>query len=113
MLNFIASHLLAPLFGVPSGLYGLHHVIMHHTVGTLAFTLSDAWSCQDACPKTQWALTNPALWARRTTTNVTCPQLSPTSVIMRSTSCCTPHASALQGILLYSKLHGPEFQATT
>ena len=37
-LNFIAPHLLAPLFGVPSGLYGLHHVIMHHTVGAQAFT---------------------------------------------------------------------------
>lgn len=36
MLNFIAPHLLAPLFGVPSGLYGLHHVIMHHTVGAQA-----------------------------------------------------------------------------
>ena len=32
-LNFVAPHLLAPLFGVPSGLYTLHHVIMHHTVG--------------------------------------------------------------------------------
>ena len=56
MLNFIAPHLLAPLFGVPSGLYGLHHVIMHHTVGAQAFTLSDARPCQDACPKTPWSL---------------------------------------------------------
>ncbi|KAK9827672.1 hypothetical protein WJX81_006702 [Elliptochloris bilobata] len=31
LLNYIAPYLLAPLFGVPSGLYTLHHVIMHHT----------------------------------------------------------------------------------
>lgn len=31
MLNQIAPYVLAPLFGVPSGMYSLHHCIMHHT----------------------------------------------------------------------------------
>eukprot|EP00882_Tetradesmus_deserticola_P020043 GHRQ01021597.1.p1 GENE.GHRQ01021597.1~~GHRQ01021597.1.p1 ORF type:complete len:176 (+),score=26.66 GHRQ01021597.1:356-883(+) len=29
-LNHLAPYLLSPLFGVPSGAYKLHHVIMHH-----------------------------------------------------------------------------------
>lgn len=33
LLNQVAPMLLAPLFGVPCGLYKLHHVIMHHAVG--------------------------------------------------------------------------------
>lgn len=29
-LNAIAPYVLTPLFGLPSGAYRLHHVIMHH-----------------------------------------------------------------------------------
>lgn len=29
-LNWIAPYLLAPLLGVPPGMYRLHHCIMHH-----------------------------------------------------------------------------------
>jgi len=29
-LNTVAPYLLSPLFGVPSGAYRLHHVVMHH-----------------------------------------------------------------------------------
>jgi hypothetical protein len=29
-LNHLAPYLLSPLFGVPSGAYRLHHVVMHH-----------------------------------------------------------------------------------
>eukprot|EP00879_Flechtneria_rotunda_P006238 GHRR01006557.1.p1 GENE.GHRR01006557.1~~GHRR01006557.1.p1 ORF type:complete len:253 (+),score=90.81 GHRR01006557.1:1174-1932(+) len=29
-MNLIAPYLLSPLFGVPSGTYRLHHVVMHH-----------------------------------------------------------------------------------
>ena len=32
-LNWCVSLLLAPLFGLPSGLYNLHHVLMHHVEG--------------------------------------------------------------------------------
>lgn len=31
VLNNVAPYALAPLFGVPSGAYRLHHVVMHHT----------------------------------------------------------------------------------
>ena len=31
-LNHVAPMLLAPLFGVPCGLYRLHHCVMHHAV---------------------------------------------------------------------------------
>lgn len=30
LLNCVAPYLLAPLYGVPSGAYRLHHVVMHH-----------------------------------------------------------------------------------
>lgn len=33
LLNQVAPVLLAPLFGVPCGVYKFHHVIMHHAVG--------------------------------------------------------------------------------
>jgi hypothetical protein len=29
-LNTVAPYFLAPLFGLPSGAYRLHHVVMHH-----------------------------------------------------------------------------------
>lgn len=29
-LNWVAPVLLAPLFGIPSGMYRLHHCVMHH-----------------------------------------------------------------------------------
>ena len=32
MLNSVAPLLLAPLFGIPPGLYRLHHCYMHHVV---------------------------------------------------------------------------------
>ena len=35
-LNSIAPHILAPLYGVPSGLYALHHRVMHHVEGNAA-----------------------------------------------------------------------------
>ena len=35
-LNTVTVHLLAPLFGVPSGLYTLHHALMHHAEGNRA-----------------------------------------------------------------------------
>ena len=35
LLNFVAPILLAPLFGVPSGMYKLHHKVMHHVVRAL------------------------------------------------------------------------------
>jgi hypothetical protein len=35
-LNGVAAHLLAPLYGVPSGLYALHHRGMHHCEGNAA-----------------------------------------------------------------------------
>ena len=35
-LNWCVSLLLAPLFGLPSGLYNLHHVLMHHVEGNEA-----------------------------------------------------------------------------
>lgn len=34
--NAIASLLLTPLFGIPSGIYKLHHKVMHHVVSTAA-----------------------------------------------------------------------------
>jgi hypothetical protein len=33
VFNWCVSLLLAPLFGLPSGLYNLHHVLMHHVEG--------------------------------------------------------------------------------
>ena len=40
-LNWIAPVLLAPLFGVPCGLYRFHHCVMHHKVGsTLSYGIS-------------------------------------------------------------------------
>lgn len=35
-LNSMAAHFLAPLYGVPSGLYSLHHMVMHHAEGNRA-----------------------------------------------------------------------------
>ena len=35
-LNGVALHFLAPLYGVPSGLYALHHRVMHHVEGNAA-----------------------------------------------------------------------------
>ena len=32
MLNWATPLVLAPLFGVPSGMYRLHHTVMHHVV---------------------------------------------------------------------------------
>ena len=35
LMNGLMPFLLAPLFGVPCGIYSLHHCIMHHVVRTL------------------------------------------------------------------------------
>lgn len=39
-LNIVAVHFLAPLYGVPSGLYTLHHRVMHHAVQSHPILLS-------------------------------------------------------------------------
>ena len=39
MFHSVTVMLLAPLFGVPSGMYPLHHRVMHHVVNTLRIWL--------------------------------------------------------------------------
>jgi len=31
-LNYVASYVLGPLYGLPCGMYRLHHKVMHHVV---------------------------------------------------------------------------------
>lgn len=45
VFNWCVSLLLAPLFGLPSGLYNLHHVLMHHVEGNDA-----AWDLSSTEP---------------------------------------------------------------
>jgi len=35
LLNNVQTHLIAPFFGIPSGMYYLHHVVMHHCEGNV------------------------------------------------------------------------------
>lgn len=39
-LNPVATYLLCPLFGIPTGVYRLHHVIMHHIENNSSWDLS-------------------------------------------------------------------------
>lgn len=44
-LNWGLSLLMAPLFGLPSGLYNLHHAVMHHAEGN-----ASAWDLSSTEP---------------------------------------------------------------
>ena len=46
--NAIASLLLTPLFGIPSGVYKLHHKVMHHVVSTGSTPLEGSRPCRQS-----------------------------------------------------------------
>ncbi len=47
-LNYVAPLLLCPLFGVPSGMYRLHHCVMHHVVRPRS-RLLEFWAIVQFC----------------------------------------------------------------